>query len=435
MLLLLGGLVLVAAEPALRAGAARVDITPAADAALPMSGYANRTHGFEGIHDRIYARAIVLDDGVTSAAIVAWELIGVPNTVWTEVSERIAKELGIPVDHLLLAAVHDHSAPAPFGMYGNTDAKSVAYTKMLEDATVSAVRQAKANLQPARIGYGAGKAYVNVNRRELTPDKGWWLGFNPDGPSDKTVAVIKFEAASGKPIALFINYPVHGVVLGPENYQISGDLAGATSRFVEQYYAGKLADAPRSDAGTLLRRKTEEAGSEVVAIWTSGAAGDQNPISMSGKDFTMVDALGKILGEETVRIANGIRTSPQARIQGAQHVITCPGRKVEPGPRPRKDYKFEDAEPVDIRLSVLTIGEIALAGVSGEVLTPIYLHLKQQSPVRQTIMVTHANGSSGYIPDDASFDQVSYEITTSRLKPGCAENAIVNGLVGLMGRY
>ena len=47
----------------LRAGAARVDITPAAGAALPMSGYGNRTQGFKGIHDHIYVRAIVLDDG------------------------------------------------------------------------------------------------------------------------------------------------------------------------------------------------------------------------------------------------------------------------------------------------------------------------------------------------------------------------------------
>ena len=30
------------------------------------------------------------------------------------------------------------------------------------------------------------------------------------------------------------------------------------------------------------------------------------------------------------------------------------------------------------------------------------------------------------------FDQVSYEITTSRLKPGCAENAIVNGVLLIM---
>ena len=50
-------------------------------------------------------------------------------------------------------------------------------------------------------------------------------------------------------------------------------------------------------------------------------------------------------------------------------------------------------------------------------------------------MVTHANGSSGYIPNDDAFKQISYEITTSHLKPGCAENAIMNGLLGLMNKF
>src|SRR2546427_13091327 len=100
-------LALQAENAALQAGAASVDITPAADAALPMSGYADRKEGFKGIHDHIYARAIVLSDGVRVAAIVAWELIGVPNTVWEVLSQRIARETGIPVEYLLLAPVHD----------------------------------------------------------------------------------------------------------------------------------------------------------------------------------------------------------------------------------------------------------------------------------------------------------------------------------------
>jgi len=60
--------------------------------------------------------------------------------------------------------------------------------------------------------------------------------------------------------------------------------------------------------------------------------------------------------------------------------------------------------------------------------------LRKESPFKNTIMVTHANGSSGYIPDDAAYDQISYEITTTRLKRGCAENAIVNGLLNMMDR-
>jgi len=425
-----------AAGETLRAGAAKVDITPSADAALPMSGYADRKEGFKGIHDHIYARAIVFGDAPRLAAIVAWELIGVPNAVWEEVSPRAAREIGIQPQYLVLCAVHDHSAPAPFGMYGNNSPKAAAYTKQVEDAALEAMRKAKENLQPVKIGIGTGRAYVNINRREYSHDNGWWLGYNPEGPSDKTVTVIRFDALSGRPIALLINYAVHAVVMGGENYQISGDLAGATSRYVENYYRGKPEDVPRGDAGAAIQLRPEKTAENVVALWTSGAAGDQNPISLArGSDFTMVDSLGKILGEEAVRVAGAVQTTDQARIWGKQHVVTCPGRKIEPGPLPRKEYKWEDSDPVSIRLSLLMMNDIALAGVSGEVMTMIHEHLKKRSTSSHTVMVTHANGSSGYIPDDAAFEQVSYEITTSRLKPGCAENAIVDGFLNLMQQH
>jgi len=442
-----------AARGPLQVGAARVDITPAPGAALPMAGYGGRTQGFQRIHDHIYVRAIVLSDGAHTAVLLAWELIGMPDPVWEELSQRITHELGIPAENLMLAAVHDHGAPSLAGMFGTSPTPStsaganpaertpssatLAYTIQVENEAFEAVRQAQANLRPAQVGFGTGKAYVNVNRRELFPNVGWWLGYNPEGPSDKTVAVLKFSDLSGKPLAFVINYPVHAVVMGPENLAITGDLAGATSRYVEQYYQGKV--PTRSDAGWDLKLRPEEKveGEGVVALWTSGAAGDQNPISMdSGEDFSMVDALGKILGEESVRVANKISPmSSQVTIGGSQRVITCPGRRVGPGPRPRAEYTFEDDAPVNIRLSLLMLNEIALTGVSGEVLTPIYQRLKQASPFTDTVMVAHANGSSGYIPHDAGFDQVSYEITTTRLKPGCAESGIVNGLLQMMGAH
>jgi hypothetical protein len=417
----------------LQAGAARIDITPAADAALPMSGYAGRKEGFKGIHDPIYARAIVVSDGARLAAIVSWEVIGVPHALWEELSQRIAKETGIQPEYLQLTAVHNHSAPSPFGSYGNASPKSAEYTRQLMDATVEAIKQAKARLQPARMGIGSGTAHVNINRREYSADRGWWLGFNPDGPSDKTVTVMRFDALSGKPIALFINYPVHVVVMGPENYQISGDLAGATSRYVENYYRRKPEETPRSDAGSLIRLPAETATDDVVALWTSGAAGDQNPISLArGSDFTMVDALGKMLGEQAVRAVAAVQSTDKARIWGKQQVVSCPGRRLEPAPRPRQVYTWADADPVTIRLGLLMINDVVLAGVSGEVMTMIEQRLRKASPFSRTMMLTHANGASGYIPDDAAYDQISYEIESSRLKPGCAENAIVNGFLSLI---
>jgi hypothetical protein len=220
-----------------------------------------------------------------------------------------------------------------------------------------------------------------------------------------------------------------------DNLAVTGDLAGATSRYVEQYYQGKI--PTRDDGGWDLGLRPEEqvSGEGPVAVWTSGAAGDQNPVAMDrGEDFIMVDGLGRILGEESVRVANNITVmSSQARIKTSQRVITCPGRRLEPGERPRADYKFEDSDPVDIRLSLLRLNDLALAGVSGEVFTHIYQRLKKESSLNDTIMVTHANGSSGYIPGDDAFDQISYEITTSHLKQGCAESGIVKGFLEMMG--
>lgn len=98
-------------------------------------------------------------------------------------------------------------------------------------------------------------------------------------------------------------------------------------------------------------------------------------------------------------------------------------------------YEFLDADPVEIRLSLLMIGQTASAGVSGEVLTLIGQWLKKESPFPNTMMLTHCNGSSGYIPDDAAYEHVTYEIVSSHLKRGCAENAIVSGFLELMNQF
>ena len=416
----------------LRVGAARVDITPAEDAALPMAGYGSRTQGFRGIHDHVFVRAIVLDDGTSQSALVAWESLFVPEAIWAETSRRISSEIGIPPERLLICAVHDHGAPTLPAT--NATPQQQAYITTVENSAVDAVRLAKSQLRPARFGVGTATAYVNVNRREFTAGRGWWLGFNENGPSEKTVTVLRFEDLTGKPIAFWVNYAVHAVVMGPDNYQITGDLAGATSRFVEQHYLGN--DRPRSDAGMRVRLRPEEraTGNGVVAVWTSGAAGDQNPVSAaSGEDFTLVDALGKILGEAVLRAVSAVKMTSEVSIRGGQKVAACPGRRVDPGPTPRTEYTFTDADPVNIRLTLLTINDMALAGVSGEVFTQIGRRLARESPLKPTVMVTHTNGSSGYIPSDDEFEPVSYEVTASRLKPGCAEGAIVNGFLELIG--
>jgi hypothetical protein len=183
-------------------------------------------------------------------------------------------------------------------------------------------------------------------------------------------------------------------------------------------------------------------GGQVVAAWSSAASGDQNPIYGPGIDyapggaFGRLAALGQILGEEVVRVADKIQASPNARIHGAQKVVTCPGQKLAPGSDPDANKaSFLDSDPVNIRVSLVMVNNLALVGVSGEVLTLIGERLKHESPFSHTLMLTHANGSVGYLPDDSAYAQVSYEVASSRAKRGCAESAIVNAALELMDTY
>lgn len=395
----------------LRAGAARLDITPQPDEALPMSGYAARTEGHKSIHDNLYLRAVVLDDGATQAVLISADLIDFSHNFWSKMSQRLAQETGVPSEHILIIATHTHAAPA-LGTYEAiaTNAVRAAYMKKIEDGMIEVSRQAQQRLQPARLGYGSGRANVNVNRRALMADGSWWLGINPDGPSDKTIAILKIETAAGEPIAILINYGVHGTGMGKENLQISGDVPGAASRWVERHFEDK-----------------------VVAPWISGAGGDQCPIyDRVPTKFDGVMALGRILGEEALQVAKGIKTSPEARISAAQKIVSCAGRKLIGSPGIRQDYEFVDTNSVDIRLSVIRINDLALAGISGEVFTLISQRLKRESRAGHTVVIAHCNGSSGYLPDDAAYDQLSYEVQVSRVRPGCAENAIVNGALELV---
>ena len=416
----------------LRVGAAKVDVTPS-QGELPKNSF--------GVLDHLYARAIVIDNGGSSAALITVDAGGVPTPIWEAVTRQVEAELKIPVANVLLTATHTHSAG---GQRGPDYAQKI----------VESVRLAKQRLAPARVGYGTGVSFVNVNRQIVDPKTGrWWEGANYDGPSDKTVAVLKFETVAGEPIAVYYNYAVHAVIAGQLD-QVSGDIPGAASRYVEESFDDKI-----------------------VAVWSSGAAGDQNPIyfqqtydlreirtkeyATRGVDISnamppggegldrknpsvarlmnqqrqMVSSMGQFLGEEVLHVMRGIeRMDTAASVHGSFTTISCPGRERTNQGRAGFEGTYKDGPPVEIRLGLLRLGEVMIGAVNAEVFNPIAQRLKQESPYKATMMATLTNGSarSGYIPDDESFGKYTFEVLSSRLKPGCAESAIVNGIVGLI---
>ena len=148
------------AEPGQSAcGRRQVDITPNLDWGL-MNAWGTK---FTGVHDPIYVRAIVVDNGTSSAVIVAIDTSG--NEVVKDMVEGIAKATGIPGKNVILAATHDHNSPrigqsAP-RQRGNNPAPTpapggAAWTAKVISAVVDAVSQAKAGLQPAVMAFEPG---------------------------------------------------------------------------------------------------------------------------------------------------------------------------------------------------------------------------------------------------------------------------------------
>jgi hypothetical protein len=149
----------------------------------------------------------------------------------------------------------------------------------------------------------------------------------------------------------------------------------------------------------------------------------------------MILSMGQFLGEEVMHVMRGMeRMDTSVQIDGLQKTVQCPGRDRTDTGRAGFAGTYKDAGPVEIRLGLLRFGDIAIGAVNAEVFNLIAQRLKKESPYARTMMATLTNGSanSGYIPNDAAFGMYTFEVVSSRLQPGCAETAIVNGILDLM---
>jgi neutral ceramidase len=415
-----------------KVGAAKVDVTPL-ESELPRE--------YEGILDPLYSKAIVVDNSITSAALITVDTGSFTEQIWKNLTQRIEKELGIPIQNVLLTATRTHNAPRdPWRDY--------------EEKIFRSVKMAKEKLQPARIGYGTGVSYINVNRDIYdSKSRKWGEGPNYYGPSDKTVAVVKFESINGEPIAVYYNYATMLVVMGMTD-KVSADMAGSASKYIENSFDDKI-----------------------IAVWSRGASGDQNPIyfqqtydlreirikdyakrgedisnampsggqGLSKQDTTVIKlmnqskqmslSMGQFLGEEVLHVMRGMeRMSDGGRIFGSQKMVSIPGRDRTDTGRAGVEGHYKDGSPVELRLGLLLIDDIAFGTVDAEVFNLIAQRFKRESPFARTMMVTATNGQSNsfYIPNDAAFGYLTFEVLSSRCKPGYAESAIINGILDLM---
>ena len=441
----------------LRAGAAKVDITPK-ESDLMVST--------DSIRDHLFVRAILVDNGDSCAVLVSVDG-GARGSVVDDAIAKASASTKCPAENFIISGTHSHSASTA-GIGGG----GVPTTQQVTDAIVSAVDTARSRLAPARVGYGTTKVDLNVNRDLFNNKQEWRQSANPDGPSDKTLAVVEFIGADYVPIGVYMNYAMH-----PINFYLSGvisaDFPGEASRYVEEFFdnrpvaifsQGASGDQnPMLRAGALGRVRNgsgpfietigappapappapptgfnpQAAGASRKAIPAENLAAYKKGIARTGDAVVM---MGTLIGASAVQVMRDkIQPVDTARIWGGQQKFTCPGRDRLDSANPSRENVFpgyKDGADVNLKVGLLRIGDINFATVNGEVYSQIAMRLKATAPANKTIMVTLANGAanSGYIYSDEAYSHLTFQVVGSRLKPGCAEGKIVSTAIELMHR-
>jgi hypothetical protein len=297
----------------LRLGTAAVKITP--PLGTPMAGYYG-ARGAKGVLDDLYAKATVLDDGKTKAAMVVCDLIALPRAPVLEARRLIAEKTGIPADHIMISATHSHTGPVVIGdttiddLVTGGSQLSKDYVVQLPKWIAQAVEEAYARRTPARVFYATeNEPKLSFIRRFWMKDGtvGWnpgvlnpniirpigdidpqvnvvyaeTIGQQPVGPAEKMAAdgSRHAEKSDKEPLLTYVNFAMHMDTTG--GMLISADFPAAL--------AARLADYK---------------GPEMLTILGNGACGNINhidvkwPAKQSGPE--QAKRLGTILASDVL---------------------------------------------------------------------------------------------------------------------------------------
>ena len=232
----------------LKVGAAKVDITPTIvdswsdidgdgvyepDAGEPfedrngngvfdavwIAGYGHARPA-TGVHDPLWARALVIEVGDRRVGLVSVDLVGLFNTDVIRIRQAMAEASpdGSPLlDYIMVAATHNHEGPDTLGLWGPSRFEtgvSPAYQEKVIRDVVEALKEATIRLQPARAtshttAYGGGLVVHDYKRR---PDV-----------LDDTLGVIHFIATDDTTIATLVNWSDHPETMGDRQTLITSD--------------------------------------------------------------------------------------------------------------------------------------------------------------------------------------------------------------------
>ena len=386
----------------LRAGVGRVEITPPIGS--PMAGYSARTGVAEGVHDPLFAQALLLEQGQTRVALITVDLRRLAS------ARLIDSVRALGYRHVIVHASHTHSGPD--ADRDDFPGNGSSWLRDSETAIVELVRATRSRQFDARLSVGTGQRHLCHNRRRIEADGSVTMLWRndrevPTAPLDPTVGVLQLEDAGGSTRAVLVHYACHPVVLGPDNLQLSADYPGA------------------------MRRHLEAAlGQRAIAFFLQGAAGDLNPYRdkqpVTEGAFEEMESVGRALAEEALVVLDRMRESS---IASGPLEVRRAGLAF--------DHRWQDRAQVVLSLSSLAIGsDVALVFFPGEPFIEHQLTLRARSPFQTTLLLGYSMSAghewTGYIPTIEAAVQGGYGASyNTHIEPGAGEVMVDRAVIDL----
>jgi neutral ceramidase len=402
---------------------------------MPLAGYAAREEPCAGVHDDLFARALVLDNGERTLALVSVDLLAVSEAFTRRVRQSIHARTGIPPEAVMVAATHTHAAPVTISTFFNPgESLDRDYMDRLARAIEASVAEAWEQRAPARVGVGFGRVDgIGVNRR--SPDR---------LPVDPEVGIIRVDDAAGRPVAVVVNYACHPTVLGPNNLLASGDFPAYTvARIEERLGPGSFAMFVNGTQGDISTGHS----SELSAIG----------VITPGRTFERAEAFGAKLADAALAALPAVATTADVALAARIERLDLPRRPYPPAAetaaalddaRAALERAIGNAPPeaiaaartrrlyasithfyageaqaaangcLPIELQAFRIGDVALVAVPAEVFVSIGLRVKAAAP-RRTLIAGVTNGYIAYLPDRGAYASGGYEVVSAK----CAEGS------------
>jgi hypothetical protein len=390
------------------------------------------------------------------------DVAGIPSDIVKLIRTRVERLTGLAPDRLLISSTHNHTTP---DLLLGIPPELGVYAAIFAEIVAGAVYEAVNRLEPARIGHGAGSL------------PGWTVNRQyPKQPVDTSVGVLRVDSAAGRPIARIVNFACHGVCDGGQYLDWSGDLPGAMSAALEDWYPGG------------------------VVLFMQGAAGDIHPFDWWFGNWKSkhlhthedTDAFGRALAAEAARVAEGCVTRRTAKLDATSGSVALTRRRVSwsvsdaesqhrkltaklgayhgdtwpegtttaiaamrfpqlygTGANELRLAQNQSKPPVLAELQAMRIGDVLISGSPGELFNGLGQSIKEQTDAEATWVASYCNNYIGYIsaikpyqdiadvPLDEIIDQDKYRryygTTTSPFAPDAGE-ALVESSIRLLKR-